>query len=114
VRETERKFTLRIGGGFGYGRFGGGIQLQTQQSVDRFRYVLPKGTTARKPRSILWVGEFGEYGLDYRLEGGALTVERRFQLYSQDIPRDRFGAFKRFCKKIDQWEQESVEIKPGK
>jgi len=108
VRETRRCFPLRLGAGGGSSR---GMSMNVGRSIDRFRYVLPKGSGIWTPRSIIVIGEFGEYGLTYAVEGNVLTVERRIRIYKKDVPADRFEAFKRFCKSVDQWEQATVRVR---
>lgn len=104
LRETERKFALRLQ------RIG-----QQLNTFDRIKIILPDEAgsleaDAEIPKSILLATDFGYYSRWVKSKGRTINIERKFALEDQDIPPQYYQAFSDFCKKIEQVEQDEIKL----
>ncbi|GEM_PF-3366147 len=102
IRETERDFPALLD----FGPGGGGAEEIT--------YRFGEGVRVEAPPSRVGGGEFGLYAFSFRAEPGTLSVRREVRLYSQAVPPERWEALRRFCREIDELEQRTVKLVPGK
>ena len=104
LRETERKFSLRLYDIANY-----------MHSFDRIRITLPgENITAEVPKSALISTKYGYYTRWVKQNGNDILIERKFSMEEQDIPPEHYQAFANFCKKIEQTEAETIKVKMPK
>jgi hypothetical protein len=99
IRETRREFPAVID-----------LGPMGLTGREKLTFVLPDGATAKAPPSRVGGGEFGRYALTSKYGRGTLEVAKDINLYRQVIQPDRWAAFSRFCREIDDLESRTVEV----
>lgn len=101
LRETERKFPLRISIRYG----------ERLNTYDRLTIILPANTSADIPDSALLATQYGYYSRWIKRDGQTITIERKFDMVEQDVPVQYYPAFTDFCKSVEQSEMEKITVR---
>lgn len=101
LRETDRKFPLRLHNVAGYMR-----------TFSRLMITLPaENIAAEAPESALISTGYGYYSRWVRRNGNDILIERKFSMEEQDVLPEHYQSFADFCKKVEQTEEETIKVR---
>ncbi|MHC5081386.1 MAG: hypothetical protein ACYTHN_20470, partial [Planctomycetota bacterium] len=78
--------------------------------IERVTYTIPAGATSVAPENRIGGGEFGRYAYTVRSTPKGFLVRKEVYLYRTVVPPERWKAFSRFCREIDDLERRTLSV----
>jgi len=81
------------------------------QDIYETEFVLPSGyKVAEKPMPIALSSEFGNYNLDFKVDGNKIFVNRKITISKGNFPKEKFKAYADFRKKTANFDNMKILI----